>query len=188
VGAEGDGGTVGERQRDRAVAQWGSRARRRDRAGRQPVVGGWSFVLPPSPFVLRPSSFALGRPAAGSVSASWSLVIPNGVRDQVVLATVHGDAAQIPRRLGMTIRGAWGDKAGRRWSVDSPPPSVGAQHAAPWVACPPTPRLSPQRRSLAPTMACHPQRSEGSGGPRYGPWACGTDPSQARDDNSGRLG
>jgi hypothetical protein len=55
VGAEGDGGTVGERQRDRAVAQWGSRARRRDRAGRQPVVGGWSFVLPPSPFVLRPS-------------------------------------------------------------------------------------------------------------------------------------
>jgi hypothetical protein len=70
------------------------------------VVRPSSFVRRRSPVVVRPSSF-VRRPAGGSVSARWHLVIPNGVRDQVVLATDRGHAAQIPRQLGMTIRVSW---------------------------------------------------------------------------------
>jgi hypothetical protein len=82
-----------------------------------------SVVPPPSPFVGRPSSFVRRpsslplRPSSFVLRPSLSVrlsplrwpVIPNGVRDQVVLATVRGDAAQIPRKLGMTIRGAVAD-------------------------------------------------------------------------------
>jgi hypothetical protein len=60
------------------------------------------------------------RPTGAGHAAHWLRVIPNGVRDQVVLATDRGGAAQIPRRLGMTI-GAQDGQDGRRTKDDRRP-------------------------------------------------------------------
>jgi hypothetical protein len=80
-------------------------------ADNRSVSGQRTVVVRPSPFVLPPSSFVLRRSAVvrplatcySLLATRYSSVIPNAVRDHVVLATVRGDAAQIPRTFPLPL-------------------------------------------------------------------------------------